>query len=258
MTERLPHSVVVGGTRGHGRAWVRLLCAKGHAVSVVGRRPPADADRELPNVRFFGANLAQPKAVARVRSQIAARGPLDTMVFFQRHRGSGDPWNSELAVSLSATNALITGLRDRFATDGARSIVLIGGSIVNLVAHEQPAGYHVAKAGMYSLVRYYAVILGPEKLRVNMVSPGSAIKEESQAFFASHKKLRDLYDRATPLGRMGTSKDVIGAVDFLCSPQANFITGHNLIVDGGMSLLWQETLARRTSPLAGLRVTRRK
>lgn len=238
---------------------MRLLCAKGHAVSIIGRRKPAPQDKRLPNCRFIRVDLSEVKTLDRVCDELVARGPLDTLVFFQRSRGIvDDPWDAELAVSLSATNALIKHLHTKFARDGARSIVVVGGSVVSFVAHEQPVGYHVAKAGLYQLVRYYAATLGKERIRVNMVSPGAAIKKESERFYAEHRHLRLLNEKAIPLGRMGTSKDIAGIIDFLCSPKAGFVAGHNLVVDGGLSILWQETLAREASTLADTRVTRRR
>lgn len=256
MTSQQPHSVVVGGTRGHGRAWVRRLCAKGHAVSVLGRTP-APQDRKLPGCRFLAVDLSLAGSVRRACARLITNGPVDSLAFFQRSRGaSGDPWDKELAVSLSATNAIIARLRGHFAKDGSRSIVVIGGTAATFVAREQPAGYHVAKAGLLQLVRYYAACLGREGLRVNMVSPGSAVKEESEAFYAKHRKLKDLLDGGVPLGRMATSKGIADVVDFLCGPQAAFVTGNNIVVDGGLGLLWQETLIRDASPLAAVRVTR--
>jgi hypothetical protein len=248
---------VVGGTRGHGRAWVRALCAKGHKVSVLGRRAPSDTDRGLPGVRFFRADLSKPTGLQSLLTKIAKHGPLDTLAFFQRLRGAGDSWDAELAVTLTATNRFIEFFKRRFAKDGARAIVAVGSAGAAFVAAEQPAGYHVAKAGLKQLVRYHAVALAPLGLRVNLVSPGAMIKEESAAFWASQKKLTELYGKVIPRGRMGTSKDVAGAVDFLCGPHAAFVTGQDLVVDGGLSLLWQESLARQVSPLAGRRVTRK-
>ncbi|MBI3553517.1 MAG: SDR family oxidoreductase [Elusimicrobia bacterium] len=258
MRAASPHSVVVGGTRGHGRAWVKLLCAKGHAVSVLGRHQPADADRKLTNVRYFLVDLSRPKTLKKTCAAVAARGPLDTLTFFQRYRGGGDSWNGELAVSLTATKSIIEAFLGRFSSDGSRSIVAVGSTASSLIAHEQPLSYHVAKAGLHQLVRYYAATLGPKRLRVNMVSPTAVLKAESMSFYSKHKSLLSLYKKIIPLGRMGTPKEITGAIDFLCSPQAGFITGHDLVMDGGSSLVCQETLARSVSPLASLQITRRK
>lgn len=242
---RRPHSIVVGGTRGSGRALVRLLSGQGHAVSVIGRHS-APAERSLPHTRFVRADLSNSRRLpALCRSLLAWGGPLDSVIFFQRYRGGPDTWGGELAVSLTATKNMIEALVEGFHKDGAKSIVAIGSVGGHLIAGEQPVGYHVAKAGLIQLIRYYAVALGPKGIRVNLVSPGTVVKEESRAFYAKNRKLQTLYSRIIPLGRMGRAEEVAQAAAFLCGPKSSFITGQNIVVDGGLSLLWQETLARK-------------
>ena len=63
--------------------------------------------------------------------------------------------------------------------------------------------------------------------------------------------LQALYQRITPLGRMGTAKEVAKAIAFLCGPEASFITGQDLTVDGGLSLMLQDTLAREVAGITG-------
>lgn len=239
-----PHSIVVGGTRGSGRALVRLLHGQGHAVSVVGLRS-APPERGLPNTRFVKADLADARRLpALCRSLTGWGGPLDSLFFFQRYRGGKDSWKGELDVSLTATKTMIEALSGSFLETGARSVVAIGSVGGHLIAGEQPVGYHVGKAGLIQLVRFYAVALGPRGIRVNLVSPGTVVKEESRAFYAKSRKLQTLYKRLIPLGRMGRAEEVAQAAEFLRGPKSSFITGQNIVVDGGLSLLWQESLAR--------------
>lgn len=106
------------------------------------------------------------------------------------------------------------------------------------------------------MVRYYAVTLGPRRIRVNSVSPGTVLKDESKDFYLKNEQLYNLYKGIIPLGRMGTAEEVANVVAFLCSSKASFITGQNIVVDGGLSLIWQETLARKVASLDHLRVTR--
>ncbi len=253
LAASIPHTVVIGGAKGGGRAWARLAELKGRRVTVVGRTAP---ERGLgPGVAFERCDLSRKGAAASLCARLVKKGPLDSLVFFQRFRGGGDPWDGELSVSLTATKTLIEGLSRRFAPEGSRSIVVVGSNAGRLVADEQPASYHVAKAALIQLMRYYAVTLGPSGVRVNAVSSGTLVKEESAAFYASQPRLRALYERVIPLGRMGRSEDVAGAVEFLCGPQASFITGQELVVDGGVSLLMQESLARGLA-LPSVRVTR--
>jgi NAD(P)-dependent dehydrogenase (short-subunit alcohol dehydrogenase family) len=112
------------------------------------------------------------------------------------------------------------------------------------VADEQDEGYHAAKSGLLGLCRYYAHRLGPREIRVNCVSLGTILKENSKKFFLEQKELHELYCRITPLRRMGTAKEVAEVVGFLLSEKASFITGQEIVVDGGVGLQWQESLAR--------------
>jgi NAD(P)-dependent dehydrogenase (short-subunit alcohol dehydrogenase family) len=120
---------------------------------------------------------------------------------------------------------------------------MVGSMAGRFIVGEQPVGYHVAKASINQLVRYYAVALGPKGIRVNGVSPGT-IARDSQGPSSAQEELGQLSKRIIPLGRMGTALDVAQAVEFLCSPEASFITGQEIVVDGGLSLRSQEAVAR--------------
>jgi len=113
------------------------------------------------------------------------------------------------------------------------------------VGEGQPLSYHLGKAGINHMARFYAVSLGRKGIRVNVVTPFTFLKEESKDFYLNNKELQALYQEMIPLGRMGTAEDSANAVAFLCSPAASFINGQNLYVDGGLSVIWPETLARK-------------
>jgi NAD(P)-dependent dehydrogenase (short-subunit alcohol dehydrogenase family) len=109
----------------------------------------------------------------------------------------------------------------------------------------------VTKAALRQLARFYAVKLGPQGIRVNVVSPCTFVKQESAAFYQGQADLRALYTKITPLGRMGTAAEVAQVAAFLCGPKASFVTGQELYVDGGLSLMLQDALAREVAGLAG-------
>ncbi|MBI3129742.1 MAG: SDR family oxidoreductase [Acidobacteria bacterium] len=235
--------LVIGGTRGIGREVVKRLLATGEAVSVLGRKAPSPGDAEAAGVRYWTGDLATDPAGPL--AEILARGPLGSLIFCHRFKGPGEAWDGELRTSLSATKAIIEAAAPHFDPTGPRSIVLTSSIVSHFVADEQPVGYHVAKAGMNQMARYYAVTLGARGIRVNTVSPSVFIKEESAAFYADNPELTARLSGITPLARMGFAGEVAEAILFLAGERASFITGQDLIVDGGISLQAPPSMARK-------------
>ncbi len=243
------HALVVGGTRGAGRLAVRRLIAEGYRVSVLARNPPSPARNKPDAGRYWQADLNDPVALqAAITAITRARGPLHSVAFFQRYRGTGDAWQGEIETSLTGTRTLIEMLVQKFNLRDA-AIVIVSSVNASLISRHLPLGYHVAKAGLNQIVRYYAVALGARGIRVNSVSPGTFLKEESQHVILAKPKLVDLYQRIIPLGRLGRADEVVEAVTFLAGPRSSFITGQDLVVDGGLTLVFQEALARELVPL---------
>jgi len=124
-------------------------------------------------------------------------------------------------------------------------MVMVSSVFGEWIGAGQPAGYHVAKAGLLQLMRYYAVNLGPEGIRANAVTPFTFLKDESQSFYLGNDALMEVYRQSVPLGRLATTEEIARVIRFLCSGEASYLTGQNLHVDGGLSAVWPETLARR-------------
>jgi NAD(P)-dependent dehydrogenase (short-subunit alcohol dehydrogenase family) len=246
------HTIVVGGTKGVGRELALLLAADGQVVTAVGRTPgefPAAASGQ---VIGFAADVEQPDALlVALKAHIAAHGQVSSLVFLQRYRGKGDAWTGELAVSMTATKTLIEGLAEDFAPDGDRSICVVTSNASTFVARNQTLAYHTSKAALRQMARFYAVKLGAKGIRVNVVSPCTFVKPESAAYYQGQTALQDMYSKITPLARMGTAREVAEAVAFLCGPRASFITGQELAVDGGLSLMLQDAMAREVAGIAG-------
>ena len=133
---------------------------------------------------------------------------------------------------------------DHFCDVGDRAIAVVSSVYARFVGGSQPVGYHVVKAGLNAMVRYYAWALGRRGIRSNAIMPLTYVKPESRAFYQSNQKLLDVYDRLVPLRRLGEADDFANAVDFLCSDQAAFINGQSLFIDGGVSAVWPEEVAK--------------
>jgi NAD(P)-dependent dehydrogenase (short-subunit alcohol dehydrogenase family) len=229
------HYVVVGGSRGLGRAFAAARATSGHVVSVVSR-----SIGDAPGVNYHQCDLDHADAPTLFEAIRRRSGPIDALAFFQRYRGTGDAWDGELRTSLSATRSLVEASPGYFAADGLRSIVLVSSVNAFFVSSELPPGYHVAKAGLCQLARYYACTLGPLGIRVNAVCPSTFVKPETESYYGAGSEVASRLAAMSPLGRMGTHREMNDVVLFLLGEQSSFVTGQALVVDGGISLRWPE------------------
>lgn len=148
-----------------------------------------------------------------------------------------DVWREALEVNLTSIFNLTQAAAELLADSAFASIVNIG-SIYGVVGPDpqlyeglemgNPAAYAASKGGLLQLTRWLATTLAPE-IRVNAVSPGGVRRQQDEEF-------RRRYEDRTPLGRMAREEDVAAAVIFLASDMARYITGQNIIVDGGWTV----------------------
>lgn len=93
-----------------------------------------------------------------------------------------------------------------------------------------PAAYAAIKGGVINLTKYLAAYFGPDNIRVNCVSPGGIFDSQPQAFVNN-------YEKKVPMRRMGTPEDIAAPICFLLSDEAAYVNGHNLVVDGGWTII---------------------
>ncbi len=234
-----PHALVIGGSRGLGKGFAALARESGWRVTVVARTAP-----QPPVSAFYAFDLCDLGGIGDLLARIVAeQGALRHMVFFQRFRGPGDDWTGEIAASLGATKCFLENSVAAFDLTRKCSAVLVSSVNAFYISPKLPCSYHVGKAGLTQLARYFAVALGARGIRVNAVCPATFIKPENEGYYAEHQETYQRMAQASPLKRMGSYRDVADAIFFLLSDQASFITGQALLVDGGISLRWHETLA---------------
>lgn len=239
------HALIIGGTRGIGKCVVEKFLSENYIVSVVGTRTPESIEQHADrSVKYWLADIVDELQLQEVLTDILRHnGKLNYLVCLQRFRGNGDDWSGEIETTLSATRSIIEMLREKFNDSHENSIVLANSVAAHLVVDNQPLSYHVAKAGIDQMIRYYAVKLGYKGIRVNGISPSTILKDRSKDYYLKDKELYEFYQKITPLKRMGTAEEIADVIHFLCSPKSSFITGQTIVADGGLSLQWQETLA---------------
>jgi NAD(P)-dependent dehydrogenase (short-subunit alcohol dehydrogenase family) len=129
------------------------------------------------------------------------------------------------------------------AREVARHLVARGapGSIVNiasvagLVASPMQGVYSMTKAAVISMTKTLAIELGPSKIRVNAIAPGFVDTRLASAILKNDDLLKSLVGR-TPLGRYGEPDEIAGGALYLASDAASFLTGHTLVIDGGLTI----------------------
>jgi 3-oxoacyl-[acyl-carrier protein] reductase len=234
-------AVVTGGSRGIGRAIVESLHAAGAGVAVLGR----DAARAEEVARALGAralavaaDVADPDAPARaVEAVEQGLGPVDILVNNAGitkdgllARMSPDDWDAVLNANLKGaflmTKAVTRGMMKR---RWGRVVNIT--SVVGLMGNAGQANYAASKAGLIGLTKSVARELASRNVLVNAVAPGFIDTDMTRALTEPQ---RETLIARIPLGRLGQGADVAGAVLFLASNLADYITGQVLVVDGGM------------------------
>ena len=115
-------------------------------------------------------------------------------------------------------------------------------SVHGLLAAPRSLVYETLKAAVIGLTRQMAVDYGPDGIRVNAVCPGMIQTERMQRRWRANPETLPFYDQQYPVRRTGTPLDIANAIVFLCSDEASFITGHALVVDGGLTIQLQENI----------------
>jgi len=235
------HVVVVGGSKGLGREVANKFHEQGYNVTVLSRSPLVAGT----DLNHFAADLETiTSSEAVVQAVLRIGGNIRYLIFCQRYRGAGDPWKGEIQVSLTATRLLINGFADHFCQDGDRAIGVVSSVYAEFVGGSQPESYHVAKAGLNQLVKYNAWVMGRKGVRINAIMPLTYLKAESRDFYLANDALMRLYQQFVPMGTIGRAEDSANLLEFICSEKASFINGQAIFVDGGVSVIWPEELAR--------------
>jgi 3-oxoacyl-[acyl-carrier protein] reductase len=237
--------IVTGGSRGIGRAIALAFAAGGANVSICARGAEtlaatrAELERVAKVAHAVSCDLAQADAVARyVEAAAGVLGGIDILVNNATGFASEpDPWTACLGVDLLAAVRASAAAEPFLERSGQGAIVNIA-SISGLKPSTTIPAYAAAKAALMQFTTSQALMLAPKRIRVNCVAPGSI--EFPGAYWEQVKETdRPTYDRVLagiPFGRMGRPEEIAAAVLFLASPQAAWITGHTLVVDGGQSL----------------------
>jgi len=249
-------ALITGGAGHLGRAMADALAELGAAIALLDidrhtTLQTAERIRAAYGVRTIaiGVDLTDDAAVRAVPDLVVKElGGLDILVNNAALVGTSalggwavpfdqqtvETWRLAMEVNLTAPFVLTQACRATLTASGHGSVINIG-SIYGMVAPDMslyagtdlgnPAAYAASKGGLLQLTRWLTTVLAP-KIRVNAITVGGISRNQAAAF-------HDRYTARTPLGRMASEEDLKGAVAYLASDLSAYVTGHNLVVDGG-------------------------
>jgi 3-oxoacyl-[acyl-carrier protein] reductase len=233
--------MVTGGAAGIGRVTAEAFAGEGAKLAICDLNPEAGAEalKALGSEASFEAvNVADETAVSKWTDQVAQRyGRIDVLVnnagitrdaLLLRMKESD--WDLVLSVNLKGA-FLCTKAVVRYMAQQRSGRIINVASVVGVVGNAGQANYVASKAGLIGLTKTVAREFAARGITVNAVAPGFI---ETQMTAVLSAKIREGFLAQIPLGRAGTTEDVAGAVTFLASDQAAYLTGQVLHVSGGM------------------------
>ncbi len=242
-------ALVTGAEQGIGRALAIGLARAGANVVVNYLEDLTKATAVCNEIESHGcssmairADVSQPKAVHSMFQMIKKRfGRIDMLVnnagihlYRPFTEMTEKEWDRQIAVDLKGAYLCARKAAEIMIKQKSGRIINIT-SNASLLAYRWSAAYNSAKGGLLLFTRQLALELGPHNITVNAVSPGATITPHNM-FILKNKKAREGWNRIIPLGRWAKPEEIAGAVVFLCSKEASYITGQQIAVDGGVGI----------------------
>ena len=255
-------AIVTGGALGIGGATARRLAADGASVLIADINEEA-AQENAATIREAGGEAKvwvadvgrHEDIVAVIDSAVTHWGRLDILVNnaysptaahdTDIDKTTEEAWDSGLAVMAKALFLATKHAIPHLEENGGGNIVNIS-SVHGILQSPGFLVYEASKSAVIGMTRQMATELGPRGIRVNAICPGHIVTESIQAkMWDDNPSGYAFFEEQYPLRRCGTPAEIANAIAFLCSSQASFITGHALVVDGGLSIQLQENLGVR-------------
>lgn len=241
--------LITGGGSGFGRATALRFAQEGAAKIFLVDHFQDRLDRVAGEIEEMGgkaapilAELSRVDDCLRVIATAAAQDRLDVVIsnaaawteepFLTMEL---DSWHKVIAVNLTASFILGQSAARAMVKSGG-GVILFTSSVVSLGGAPRFVHYNATKAAIANLTQTMALELAPYRIRVNCVSPGPGDTQQSVDIVGEElmKKLRERFP-IVPLGRLASPVDVAAAFSYLASDEAAYVTGHNLVVDGGLT-----------------------
>ncbi len=235
-----PIAMITGGAQGIGYACAKALADDGHKVVLVDAKPAVTEAAETLGGAGYVCDLSKPEAVLALFDQIEAEhGVVAKLV---NNAGIALPGNfldydladfdAVLAINLRAVFVAIQRAGRAMVAAGIKGAIVNMSSVNAKLAIPAIPAYCASKGGVSQITKVAALALAEHGIRVNAVGPGSIDTEMMAGVNANPEAFKIAMSR-TPLGRVGTPREIADIVAFLCSDKASYVTGETIYADGG-------------------------
>lgn len=242
-------ALVTGASQGLGAAIAIALARDGFDVALSGTKRAGLADTlrdvEATGARAIAVELdlsALPDIERAMSEAIAALGSLDVLVnnagITIRKRAldvTAAEWNAILNVNLKGVFFLSQQMGRHLVADRRSGCIVNIASTHGIVGYAQRSVYGISKAGLIHMTKMLALEWAEHGIRVNAIAPGTVNTPSREAHFSADPNAREAIVSRVPLRRFATMEEVAAAVCYLASPGAEYVTGHTLILDGGLT-----------------------
>ena len=260
LTDKI--AIVTGGAVGIGGAIARRLAADGARVLIADFVPEKAAENVARieesggTASAYEVDISQPEQIRpMIEHAVETWGGLHILV--NNAWGTIEPDGTALTLTETAFDRALDASQKAVFMGAKFGVPHIqasgGGSIVNISSvHGQlvapsSLAYEMTKAAIIAMSRQMALDFGPIGVRVNCICPGHIVTERQAERWEENPSLLRFFDQHYPLRHTGVPDDIANAVRYLCSDEASFVTGHTMVVDGGMTIQLQENLVLDTA-----------
>lgn len=242
-------AVVTGGCGLIGREIVKSLSQFGATVYIADKNEAEAKKLVKKTIKYINLDISSENSVRDVLKQVVLEsGKVDILVncAYPRTNDWGEKFEN---VNFDSWRLNVDGhLGGYFVMSKETAMIMkkhCGGSIINLASiygvaapdfsiydgteMTMPVAYASIKAGIIAMTKYIAAYFGPYNIRANTISPGGIYNNQAPSFV-------EKYSRKTPMGRMGKPHEIVGAVLYLASDASSYVTGQNILVDGGWTI----------------------
>ena len=247
--------LITGGAGFLGKKYCEFFLKKGFVVLCIDndKSKLIKTYTNKKNFKLFTCDITKEKSVSKLFNKINKNffvnvlinnAAIDAVPFKKKNKikfPKVQDWDKELDVSLKGSFLMIKYFGEEMIKKKEGSIINVGSDLSVIAPNQKlykssyknyikPVTYSVIKHGLLGLTRYFASLYAKDKVRVNMISPGPVYNNQSQKFLKELKKV-------IPMERLSDANEILGSLYFLADPASSYITGQNILIDGGRTII---------------------